>query len=283
MKIKLEIKNRYTGSVIFSYEKEDNTIKETLKQAILSDANLYSADLSDANLYSADLSGANLSGANLSGANLSGANLYSANLSGANLYSANLYSADLSRANLSGANLSGANLSGANLSGANLSGANLSRANLYSANLYSANLSGANLSGANLYSADLSRANLSGAKNAEFTIAQTRICAEGNIVGYKKAQDLQGNDVIVELLIPAEAKRNNAFGRKCRAEFATVVEINKLSDGTACLEAVSNHDRLFKYSIGDTIRPTKSFDENFQEECSSGIHFFITRIEAEKY
>ena len=119
----IQIKNRWTGNLIF--EGEFDCLRDAVAKAR---ANLYGANLSGANLSGADLSGANLSGANLSGANLSGANLSGANLSRANLSGANLSGADLSRANLSGANLSGANLSRANLSRADLSGANLSGA-----------------------------------------------------------------------------------------------------------------------------------------------------------
>jgi len=160
-KIKIEIKNRWSGKVIFEYESETNTIKETVARAIdeqanLSDANLSDADLRHANLSDADLRHANLSDADLRHADLSDANLRGANLSGANLSDADLRHADLSDANLSDADLSDANLSGANLRGANLSGANLS-----GANLRGANLSGANLRGANLRHADLSDADLS--------------------------------------------------------------------------------------------------------------------------
>lgn len=63
MKTKIEIKNRVTGSVIFSFEKENNTIKDTIEEAVKSSANLYGADLCDANLRSANLYGANLRGA----------------------------------------------------------------------------------------------------------------------------------------------------------------------------------------------------------------------------
>ena len=63
MKTKIEIRTRWFGTLLFSYEKEDNTIKDTLLEAIKQDANLSGADL-----RSADLSGANLSGADLSGA-----------------------------------------------------------------------------------------------------------------------------------------------------------------------------------------------------------------------
>ena len=69
-KIKLQIKNRLTGSLIFEYEKEDNTIKDTVIEAIKS-----GADLRDANLSVANLSGANLSGADLRDADLRGADL----------------------------------------------------------------------------------------------------------------------------------------------------------------------------------------------------------------
>ncbi len=108
MKTKIEIKSIY-GSVLFSFEKEDNTLMDSVLEAIKRGANLRCADLSDANLSDADLRGANLRYADLSGANLSDANLRGANLR----------YADLSGANLRGANLSGANLRGANLSGAN--------------------------------------------------------------------------------------------------------------------------------------------------------------------
>ena len=93
MKIKLQIKSRWTGFVLFEYEKEDNTIKDTLIEAVKG-------------------------GAYLRGAYLSGADLRGADLRGAYLRDAYLRDAYLRGAYLSGANLSGAYLSGANLSGA---------------------------------------------------------------------------------------------------------------------------------------------------------------------
>lgn len=53
--IKIEIRNRWTGSVVFEYTKEGNTITETVLDAIRR-----GADLSDANLCGADLHGSNL-------------------------------------------------------------------------------------------------------------------------------------------------------------------------------------------------------------------------------
>ena len=180
--------------------------------------------------------------------------------------------ADLYRADLSGANLYRAILSEADLSEADLSGAILSEADLYGAILSEANLYGANLYGANLSEANLSEANLSGAEGADLVIARSRILPDGDIIGWKKCRD----DVIVKLRIPAEAKRSHAFGRKCRAEFADVLEV------IGADKAISLHDRATVYASGERIVPD-SFDENWQEECSSGIHFFITRAEAEAY
>ena len=48
MKIKLQIKSRWAGSVLFEYEKEDNTIKDTLIEAVKGGAYLSCAYLSGA-------------------------------------------------------------------------------------------------------------------------------------------------------------------------------------------------------------------------------------------
>ena len=44
-KVKLQIKNRWTGSILFEYEKEDNTIKETIIEAVKNKADLGGAHL----------------------------------------------------------------------------------------------------------------------------------------------------------------------------------------------------------------------------------------------
>ena len=98
--IKIEIRNRWTGSVVFEYTKEGNTITETVLDAIRR-----GADLRDANLCGADLRGSNLRCANLCDADLR-----DADLRGANLYGANLRDADLRGADLRGTDLRGANL-----------------------------------------------------------------------------------------------------------------------------------------------------------------------------
>jgi len=124
-KIKLQIKNRWTGSLIFEYDKEDNTIKDTLLEAIKSGAYLRDADLRDAYLGGANLRGADLRDAYLRGAYLRDADLRDAYLGGANLRGADLSGADLRGADLRGAYLGGAYLRDADLRDAYLRGADL--------------------------------------------------------------------------------------------------------------------------------------------------------------
>ena len=97
MKIKIEIKNRWTGKVLFEYEKENNTTKDTLVEAVKK-----GADLRGACLGGADLGGAYLRGADLGGADLRGADLRGACLGGADLRGADLRGADLGGADLGG-------------------------------------------------------------------------------------------------------------------------------------------------------------------------------------
>ncbi len=159
--------------------------------------------------------------------------------------------ADLSGANLRSADLRSANLSGADLSGANLSGANLS----------AANLSGADLSGANLSGADLPHFQLPG----------------GTLIGWKK---LRGG-VIAKLEIPLEAARTaTPIGRKCRAEYAKVLELFGLAADEKT--ARDQHTGKTVYRAGTIVRPD-SYNDDFRVECTNGIHFFITREEAEEY
>ena len=203
------------------------------------------------------------------GANLRGAYLGDANLRGAYLGDAYLRDAYLRGAYLGDANLRGAYLRGAYLRGAYLGGAYLG----------GANLGGANLRGAYLGDAYLGGANLRDAKNAELAIAQTRIIPDaGPIIGWKKCRDGR----IVQLRIPAKAKRSHASGRKCRSDRARVLAIFN-SDGTPATEAVSLRDLSFRYVVGETVVPQVPFDDNPWNECASGIHWYITRLEAEAH
>ena len=217
--------------------------------------------------------------ANLSGADLRRADLSKADLSGADLSGADLSEANLREANLSGANLSEANLRRADLSGADLSGADLSGADLIGANLREANLRWADLSKADLRLADLSRVkNIDQAFWSIYTTFYPLQCPEkGAYTGYKKASGL-----IVELEIAEDALRSSATSRKCRASKALVLSITDLDGNPAGDQVCSDYDKNFVYKVGETVEIT-DFDTDRWNECSTGIHHFITRAEAVKY
>jgi hypothetical protein len=47
-------------------------------------------------------------------------------------------------------------------------------------------------------------------------------------------------------------------------------------------EALSKHDMDTIYKAGVVVHPDK-YDDDIRVECTHGIHFFITRKEAEEY
>jgi hypothetical protein len=126
-------------------------------------------------------------------------------------------------------------------------------------------------------SADLQGANLRDAKNIpDYVNATTIITPEGDLIGWKK---LSG-DKIAKIFIPKEAKRSNATGRKCRAEFADVLEIWEGDEQVKT--GYASYNSGFIYEVGKGVTPD-SFDDDRWNECSNGIHFFLTRYEAEHY
>ena len=133
-----------------------------------------------------------------------------------------------------------------------------------------ADLRGADLRGANLRGADLREADLSEAENINATVAARlmRCPPEGAFVAYKMLR----RGTICKLSIPAEARRSSATGYKCRAEFADVIEG----------EGVSIHDGKTAYTPGQRVT-CHEWDADRWNECGGGIHFYMSREEAEAH
>lgn len=62
--------------------------------------------------------------------------------------------------------------------------------------------------------------------------------------------------------------------RKMRASRAQVHSIVRLGPRTEVTWAVSKHDMTFDYFPQKVVRPRDTFDRT-QDQCSSGIHFFL--------
>jgi hypothetical protein len=143
--------------------------------------------------------------------------------------------------------------------------------------------------------------------------------ATGSIIGYKRAkltvyENINESSVIVDtrcvivkLLIPEDAKRISSTNRKCRCNKAKVLDIYEYNEDDIMArikvdegywkkelvvpqeelpEYIKNHykdaysynDSTFVYKVGETVK-VEDFDEECNE-CSTGIHFFITEKEA---
>jgi len=174
------------------------------------------------------------------------------------------------------ADLRGDDLRWADLRRADLWGANLQRADLREADLRKANLWRADLQRADLREADLREADLQEAKI--FGTCLNLVCPEeGAFIAWKQL----ANKAIAKLEIPADARRGSATTRKCRADRVKVLTIWD-SKGYKVTEGVSLYDPDFVYKVGEIVS-VDNFDTNRWDECSYGIHFFVTRQEAMEF
>ena len=122
---------------------------------------------------------------------------------------------------------------------------------------------------------------------------------EGEFIGYKKCvtKRIVGSVVdwcIVKLLIPSDAKRSsamideeNSYEIKCRCSKARVLGIYRLSGIKYLLKrkarsAYVQLEHSLDYKVGEYVYPDE-FDDDRYEECSNGIHFFMTFKEAKDY
>ena len=64
---------------------------------------------------------------------------------------------------------------------------------------------------------------------------------------------------------------------------ATVLKIYDRNKAEVSGPIASRHDPSFTYTVGKVVEPRAPFDMDRWNECSSGIHGFITRYEAETY
>jgi Family of unknown function (DUF5758) len=92
----------------------------------------------------------------------------------------------------------------------------------------------------------------------------------GSFRAWKKCR----GHVLVELEIPADARRSSGIGREGRAEFVKVLQIEGAD------VAVSWWQNLTEYRVGDIVRcphwgkvPGQTY----------GIYFWLTRSEAQEY
>lgn len=229
----------------------------------------------------------NFSHMDLRGWSFKGQNLSGANFEGANLEGATFIDAILVSTNFEGANLKNTDFSCANAWGANFNETNCQNALFLSANLTEASFEGADLDGASFVQANLTEANLQDTNiiTAEFdnTIGIYPVCPDtGSFTGWTIGEDEEGNEYLVEILLPWSALRNSGTTRRCRANGMYINDITPIGESLEDDEypdSVKLKNRDFKLSLGEA-----STDENFETDrfkvSSTDLYFYITKEEA---
>ena len=163
--------------------------------------------------------------------------------------------------------------------GNSLHGANFQNANMKTAAFRGCDMRECNIKGANLYGAVLEHAKLDDIQSDEATQWFRMHCPEtGPILGYKKCV----NDRVVQLLIPADAKRTSATLPSCRCSKAKVLSIKNFDETEEFEEAWSLVDENFVYRKGQWVE-VKDFNEDRWMDSTTGIHFWMNRNEALGY
>ena len=231
----------------------------------------------------ADLSGEHLEGLAFDDRALSQASFRGAYLDGAKFIDAILVGVDFE-----GASLVDTDFSCANAWSANFNETNCKDALFLSANLTEASFEGADLDGASFALANLTEASLEDAQNidlAEFdnTVGIYPVCPDtGSFIGWTIGEDEEGNEYLVEILLPWSALRNSGTTRRCRANGMYINDITPIGESLEddeCPDSVKLKNRDFKLSLGET-----STDENFEIDrfkvSSTDLYFWISKEEA---
>ena len=170
-------------------------------------------------------------------------------------------------------------LSGADLHNMDLTLSSFQNANMKTAAFRECDMRECNIRGANLYGAVLEHAKLDGIQSDHTTQWFRMHCPEtGPILGYKKCV----NDRVVQLLIPADAKRTSATLPSCRCSKAKVLSIKNFDETEEFEEAWSLVDENFVYRKGQWVE-VKDFNEDRWMDSTTGIHFWMERKEALSY
>lgn len=229
----------------------------------------------------------NFANMDLRGWSFKGKNLSKANFNGADLEGACFIDTILVSTNFEGANLKNADFSCANAWSANFNETNCKDALFLSANLTEASFEGADLDGTSFAQANLTDANLQDTNiiTAEFdnTVGVYPVCpSDGSFTGWTIGEDEEGNEYLVEIMLPWGALRNSGTTRRCRANFLYINDITPIGESLEddeCPNSVNLKNRDFKLSLGET-----SIDENFETDrfkvSSTDLYFWISKEEA---
>lgn len=176
------------------------------------------------------------------------------------------------------ADFKGADLTGAAFRNCDLTEAAMRGAKCVSTRFICTKFNGTEMNGADFYRAVFDYSNPDMGIYSWNTRGLVPVCpTEGEFIAWKIA-----NECIIKLRIPADARRSSGTSRKCRCDKAEVLSINHIWDGTPVDAVCSDYDPQFTYRVGCMVEEP-GFDTDRWNVCAPGIHFFMSRREAESY
>lgn len=134
---------------------------------------------------------------------------------------------------------------------------------------------------------DLTEANLQDTNiiTAEFdnTVGIYPVCPDtGSVTGWTIGEDEEGNEYLVEIMLPWAALRNSGTTRRCRANAMHINGITPIVESLEddeCPNSVKLKNRDFKLNLGES-----AVDENFEIDrfkvSSTDLYFWISKEEA---
>jgi hypothetical protein len=130
--------------------------------------------------------------------------------------------------------------------------------------------------------ADGKRANLRAADLSGTKLPAFQICPEeGDFIAWKKVE----GGFVLKLLITGK-RISTPIGRKCRTNECKVLAAYDKKGNEVAKETgyrfTSSRDSRFTYEVGAYVLEP-NLDEDIRVECTKGIHFFMTRQEAQEY
>lgn len=201
-------------------------------------------------------------------------------LSGRDLSNIDFGESTFNSVNLDGTNLDHSSIYKTWFTDCSMRGTILTNADMREASLRHMDMTNADISGSNLFAAILEYAILDGVKDDENTQHYRMRCPEeGAFIGWKCCTELR----VVQLLIPADAKRVSATMNTCRCNKAKVLSIKSIDETVKYDWAQSTVDPEFYYEVGKWVEPANRFEEDRWMDSSPGIHFFMERQECVDY
>lgn len=156
----------------------------------------------------------------------------------------------------------------------------LTNADVTEAGMRYLDLSGSDFSGSNFHATLFEYADLEGVTDNEDTRYFRMACPEeGAFIAWKCCTEWR----VVQLLVPADARRVSATFDSCRCDKAKVLSIKSIDETISYTWAQSTVDPNFYYEVGKWVEPANGFEENRWLDSSEGIHFFMEREKCVAY